>query len=215
MRPASVRSSPTCKPFLEEADAVMVDGTFWTDDEMIKLGISKKRARDIGHLPQSGPGGMIEVLKPLPASRKILIHINNTNPILNEDSPQHAELERAGIEVAYDGMDIDLVGGDMGAPENMTAKPWSKRRIRAAVAREGQALSHPSSLPDRDEQRQAHQGADSRLGVQPFLLPDRHSRSKMRQSCPTCRIATSAGSGSRASSITTARRATKAASTPG
>jgi len=99
---------PHVHALLQEADAVMVDGTFWTDDEMIELGISKKRARDIGHLPQSGPGGMMEVLQPLSASRKILIHINNTNPILNEDSPQHAELKRAGIEVAYDAMDITL-----------------------------------------------------------------------------------------------------------
>ena len=96
------------KPFLSEADCVMVDGTFWTDDEMIQLGVSKKRARDIGHLPQSGSGGMIEVLKPLKASRKILIHINNTNPILNEDSAERRTLEAAGIEVAYDGMDITL-----------------------------------------------------------------------------------------------------------
>jgi pyrroloquinoline quinone biosynthesis protein B len=86
----------------------MVDGTFWTDDEMVQLGISKKRAREIGHLPQSGPGGMIEVLHPLEAGRKVLIHINNTNPILDEDSPQRAELARHGIEVAFDGMDIKL-----------------------------------------------------------------------------------------------------------
>lgn len=96
------------KPYLEEADCVMVDGTFWTDDEMVRLGISTKRARDIGHLPQSGPGGMIEVLRALPAKRKILIHINNTNPILDEDSAERAELERAGIEVAFDGMDIEI-----------------------------------------------------------------------------------------------------------
>jgi pyrroloquinoline quinone biosynthesis protein B len=75
---------------------------------MIKLGISKKHARDIGHLPQSGPGGMIEVLKPLKASRKILIHINNTNPILDEDSKERKELDSRGIEVAYDGMDVTL-----------------------------------------------------------------------------------------------------------
>jgi pyrroloquinoline quinone biosynthesis protein B len=87
---------------------VIVDGTFWTDDEMLRLGISQKRARDIGHLPQWGPGGMIEVLAGLRASRKILIHINNTNPILDEDSPQRAELARHGIEVAFDGMDIQL-----------------------------------------------------------------------------------------------------------
>lgn len=99
---------PHLVPLLESADALMVDGTFWTDDEMIRLGISKKHAREIGHLPQSGPGGMIEVLQPLRARRKILIHINNTNPILDEDSPERARLQAAGIEVAFDGMEIEL-----------------------------------------------------------------------------------------------------------
>jgi pyrroloquinoline quinone biosynthesis protein B len=99
---------PHLKPFLEEADVLMVDGTFWTDDEMIRLGLSKKHARDIGHLAQSGAGGMIEVLKPLKASRKILIHINNTNPILDEDSDERRQLASAGIEVAYDGMEVKL-----------------------------------------------------------------------------------------------------------
>jgi pyrroloquinoline quinone biosynthesis protein B len=89
------------------ADAVLVDGTFWRDDEMIQLGFSGKTARDIGHLPQSGPGGMIEQLARLPArTRKLLIHINNTNPILDEDSEQRAELARHGIEVCADGMEI-------------------------------------------------------------------------------------------------------------
>ena len=91
------------------ADCVMVDGTFWTNDEMIGMGLSKKTARDIGHLPQSGEGGMMDWLDELPKSvRKILIHINNTNPILNEDSPERAELTRRGIELAYDGMHITL-----------------------------------------------------------------------------------------------------------
>jgi len=99
---------PHLRPLMAEADAVMVDGTFWTDDEMVRLGISAKRAREIGHLPQSGDGGMISVLEPLRARRKVLIHINNTNPILNEDSPERAQLTRAGIEVACDGMDIEL-----------------------------------------------------------------------------------------------------------
>ena len=99
---------PELKPFMEEADCLLVDGTFWTDDEMIRLGVSKKHARDIGHLPQSGAGGMLEVLAPLKAQRKILIHINNTNPILDEDSAERRMLERAGIEVAVDGMEIQL-----------------------------------------------------------------------------------------------------------
>jgi pyrroloquinoline quinone biosynthesis protein B len=91
------------------ADAVMVDGTFWTDDEMPRLGVGKKRAREIGHLPQSGAGGMIEWLAKLPsATRRLLIHINNTNPILDEDSTERALLTRAGIEVCEDGMVIEL-----------------------------------------------------------------------------------------------------------
>jgi len=91
------------------ADCVLVDGTFWTDDEMPRLGLSAKTARDIGHLPQSGPGGMLEWLARLPATtRRLLIHINNTNPILDEDSPERATLARAGVEVCEDGMQIDL-----------------------------------------------------------------------------------------------------------
>jgi pyrroloquinoline quinone biosynthesis protein B len=91
------------------ADAVMVDGTFWTDTEMVALGISPKTARSIGHLPQSGAGGMVEWLGRLPrTTRKLLIHINNTNPILDEDSPQRAALAEAGIEVCEDRMEILL-----------------------------------------------------------------------------------------------------------
>jgi pyrroloquinoline quinone biosynthesis protein B len=76
---------------------------------MIGLGLSRKRAREIGHLPQNGAGGMLEWLEKLPAAtRKILIHINNTNPILDETSPERAELRRRGIEVAWDGMEIVL-----------------------------------------------------------------------------------------------------------
>ena len=94
---------------MAEADCVMVDGTFWTDDEMIVAGLSTKTARDIGHLPQSGPGGMMDWLDELPKDvRKILIHINNTNPILDENSPQRAELTRRGIEVAEDGARITI-----------------------------------------------------------------------------------------------------------
>jgi pyrroloquinoline quinone biosynthesis protein B len=94
---------------MQSAACVLVDGTFWTDDEMIRLGLSRKRARDIGHLPQSGPGGMLEWLDRLPSStRRILIHVNNTNPILDETSAQRAELASRGIEVAQDGMEILL-----------------------------------------------------------------------------------------------------------
>ena len=91
------------------ADCVMVDGTFWTDDEMITLGFSQKTARSIGHLPQSGPGGMIEWMAKLPArTRRTLIHINNTNPILDDDSAERATLTRERIEVCEDRMEILL-----------------------------------------------------------------------------------------------------------
>ena len=94
---------------MQAADCVLVDGTLWTDDEMIKLGASKKTSLAMGHMPQTGPGGMLEWLDQLPAStRKVLIHINNTNPILDEEGAERQELTRRGIEVAYDGMEIDL-----------------------------------------------------------------------------------------------------------
>ena len=93
---------------MQEVDCLLVDGTFWTDDEMCTQNISHKKAREIGHLPQSGPGGMIEVLNGVVKARKILIHINNTNPILDDDSEQRKILDAAGIEVAYDGLEIDL-----------------------------------------------------------------------------------------------------------
>ena len=93
---------------MQSVDCLLVDGTFWTDDEMCTQNISRKKAREIGHLPQSGPGGMIEVLNGVANTRKILIHINNTNPILDEDSSERKTLNAAGIEVAYDGLEIDL-----------------------------------------------------------------------------------------------------------
>ncbi|HJV72110.1 pyrroloquinoline quinone biosynthesis protein PqqB [Ideonella sp.] len=99
--------TPAVFDAMASADAVMVDGTFWTDDEMIALGLSSKHAREIGHLPQSGEGGMIEWMAKLPKhTRRLLIHINNTNPILDEDSEQRAVLTRAGIELCEDGMRI-------------------------------------------------------------------------------------------------------------
>lgn len=94
--------------WMRKADLLLVDGTVWHDDEMIRQEVGSRTGQDMGHLAQSGPGGMIDVLDTMPARRKILIHINNTNPILNENSPERAELCRHGIEVARDGMHIEL-----------------------------------------------------------------------------------------------------------
>jgi len=101
--------TPALFDTMASADGVMVDGTFWTDEEMITLGFSQKTARSIGHLPQSGAGGMIEWMAKLPRrTRKMLIHINNTNPILDEDSAERAALAQAGIEPCEDRMEILL-----------------------------------------------------------------------------------------------------------
>lgn len=94
--------------FMRNADVVLVDGTVWTDDEMSKEGISDKRAQEMGHINQSEEGGTISFLNSMERPRKILIHINNTNPILNEESTERQVLNNAGIELAYDGMNIEL-----------------------------------------------------------------------------------------------------------
>ena len=97
--------TPDLLALMAQCQIVLVDGTFWTEDEMQRLGLSKKTAADMGHLPQSGSQGMIFWLDRLPpGARKILIHINNTNPILQEDSAERALLDAHGIEVAWDGM---------------------------------------------------------------------------------------------------------------
>jgi pyrroloquinoline quinone biosynthesis protein B len=90
------------------SDVVLVDGTFWRDDELARLGISERTARDMGHVPLSGPGGTLEALAGLRGPRKVLVHINNTNPILLEDSPEREAVVGAGVEVAYDGLEIAL-----------------------------------------------------------------------------------------------------------
>ena len=90
------------------SDLVLVDGTFWRDDELARLGISARSARDMGHVSLSGPGGTLEALAGLQGPRKVLVHINNTNPILLEDSPEREAVLRAGVEVAYDGLEVQL-----------------------------------------------------------------------------------------------------------
>ena len=100
--------TPNIHDYMNAADCLLIDGTLWTDDEMIQSGINNKRGQDMGHLDQSGENGIMNTLNTLNKPRKILIHINNTNPILDEASPQRQTLKKAGIEVAFDGMEITL-----------------------------------------------------------------------------------------------------------
>lgn len=94
--------------YFAKADCLLVDGTVWTNDELQRQKINDKLASDMGHLAQSHDGGILDILKPYKTTRKILIHINNTNPILNEQSEERKLLKQYGVEVAYDGMEITL-----------------------------------------------------------------------------------------------------------
>jgi pyrroloquinoline quinone biosynthesis protein B len=100
--------NPEWKKWADSGDVAMIDGTFWSDDELIRLGRGKKTAREMGHLPLAGPGGLLEQYPRKSGGRRILIHINNTNPILDEDSAEHRMVLAAGFEIAYDGMEISL-----------------------------------------------------------------------------------------------------------
>ena len=93
---------------LDDCACLLVDGTCWRDDELIRLGLAGKTARAMGHLPIDGPGGSLGQLSALPIERKIYIHINNTNPILLEDAPERRVVERHGMEVAVDGLELKI-----------------------------------------------------------------------------------------------------------
>jgi len=88
------------------AHALLFDGTLFTDDEMIVNGLGEKTGRRMGHMPVCGPGGTLEALARHTSARRILTHINNSNPILIEGSPEEAKVKAAGWEIAYDGMEV-------------------------------------------------------------------------------------------------------------
>jgi pyrroloquinoline quinone biosynthesis protein B len=93
---------------LDGADAFLFDGTFWTSDELPRLGLGTARAEDMAHLPIGGDGGSLAALAGVRAGRRIFTHVNNTNPILVEGSPERRAVEAAGWEVAHDGLEIAL-----------------------------------------------------------------------------------------------------------
>lgn len=95
-------------PWLQRADCLLIDGTVWQDDELQAAGVGTHSGKAMGHLALSEENGLMALLASLPAKRKILIHINNTNPILDEQSPQRHFLTQQGIEVSWDGMAIQL-----------------------------------------------------------------------------------------------------------
>lgn len=95
-------------PWLHRADCLLIDGTLWRDGELQSVGVGHSTGKDMGHMSIFEEHGQLALLNALPAKRKILIHINNTNPILDEDSAEYKRLTASGIEVSWDGMDIEL-----------------------------------------------------------------------------------------------------------
>ena len=93
---------------LAGADLLFLDGTLWQDDEMIVQGVGRKTGARMGHISMSGPEGAMARLRDVPVRRRVFIHVNNTNPALLADSPERAELEAAGWEMAFDGMELSL-----------------------------------------------------------------------------------------------------------
>jgi pyrroloquinoline quinone biosynthesis protein B len=93
---------------VDESDLALLDGTFWKEDELIQAKRSRRTARDMGHLPLWGERGMLKRPFRLGKTKRVLIHINNTNPVLNEESPEHRAVREAGWEIAYDGMEFNL-----------------------------------------------------------------------------------------------------------
>jgi pyrroloquinoline quinone biosynthesis protein B len=106
--PAAGALTPNVRAALGEADCVFFDGTFWSSDELPARGLGAKRAEDMAHLPVGGAGGSLRTLRGLSAGRRVFIHINNTNPLLCDDSTERKEAEAAGWEIAFDGMEVTL-----------------------------------------------------------------------------------------------------------
>jgi pyrroloquinoline quinone biosynthesis protein B len=93
---------------VDDSDLALLDGTFWKDDELISAKRSRRTAREMGHVPLSGDRGLLQQPFRLGKTRRVLVHLNNTNPVLNEDSTEHRTVREAGWEIAYDGMEFEL-----------------------------------------------------------------------------------------------------------
>jgi pyrroloquinoline quinone biosynthesis protein B len=106
--PGAQQLTASVREQLRDCTCLLFDGTCWQDDELVRLGIAKKTSREMGHLPIGDDDGSLKQLAPLPIERKIYIHINNTNPILIEDSPERRTVEAHGLEVAADGLELEI-----------------------------------------------------------------------------------------------------------
>lgn len=100
--------TPALRAEVEGCDCLLIDGTCWRDDELVRLGLAGKTSREMGHLPIAGPDGSLAQLPSLGVTRTIYVHMNNTNPILLADSPERRIVQESGIEVAMDGLEVEV-----------------------------------------------------------------------------------------------------------
>ena len=100
--------TPEVRQAIDGADCAFFDGTFWSSDELVVLGLGTKRAEDMAHLPVGGAQGSLALLADARARRRLYIHINNTNPLLRAHSPERAQAAARGWEIARDGMEFTL-----------------------------------------------------------------------------------------------------------
>ena len=106
--PGCARVTDTLKGQIAGADALLFDGTVYYDDDMIRAGVGVKTGWRMGHVPMRGENGSVDALGDVAIGRRVFVHINNTNPVLIEDSPERAEIEAAGWTVGHDGLELSL-----------------------------------------------------------------------------------------------------------
>jgi pyrroloquinoline quinone biosynthesis protein B len=104
--PGAARVDDAVRSALDGASCVFFDGTFWSSDELASAGVGRRRAEDMAHASLGGASGSLAALNGLDARRRVLIHLNNTNPLLRDDGPERREAVARGWEVAYDGMEV-------------------------------------------------------------------------------------------------------------
>jgi pyrroloquinoline quinone biosynthesis protein B len=100
--------TPALRAEIKGCDCLLIDGTCWRDDELVRLGLAGKTSREMGHLPIDGPDGSLGRLPSLGVGRTIFVHMNNTNPILLADAPERRIVEESGMEVAVDGLEVQV-----------------------------------------------------------------------------------------------------------
>jgi pyrroloquinoline quinone biosynthesis protein B len=106
--PGCSKMTPEIESVINGADALFFDGTLFRDDEMVTEGLGSKTGLRMGHMPISGAGGSLEMLAGVSAKRKVYVHMNNTNPVWRPDSAERQTVERAGVEIGFDGMELLL-----------------------------------------------------------------------------------------------------------